>query len=148
MVLYWVETARLAGGDVSKVISTAQATVHYGGTPMAEADKAALIRNRDKLESLGCFTEEGMAKLRTGATPTITKGEHAGDSVALDHILPRAVVPELAAKFFNLEAIPSKLNLAKSDHISKREVEIAKRWKQDGLLSEDGLKAVEMAAPK
>jgi hypothetical protein len=38
-----------------------------------------------------------MDKLRGGGSPAITVGEHAGDSIALDHVLPRAVVPELAA---------------------------------------------------
>ena len=64
-----------------------------------------------------------MAELRKGGSPTITKGEHAGDSVALDHVLPRAVVPELAARFYNLEAIPAKANLAKSAKVGQRELD-------------------------
>lgn len=73
----------------------------------------------------------------------ITKGEHAGDSIALDHILPRSIVPELAARFYNLEAIPSKVNLQKSAKIRKRELQLARRWQREGLPSAKGLKAVE-----
>lgn len=68
---------------------------------------------------------------------------NAGDTIALDHILPVKVVPELAASFYNLEAIPSKKNLRIGAKITGREVIIAKRWNLDGLLSAEGLKAVE-----
>jgi len=87
-----------------------------------------------------------MAELRNCGSPTITKGKHAGDSVALDQVLPRAVVPELAARFYNLEAIPAKENLAKSAKIEERELLLARRWAKDGLLSAEGLAAVEIAA--
>lgn len=68
--------------------------------------------------------------------PAITKGEHAGDTIALDcHVLPRAVGPELAARFYNLEAVPSRLNLAKSAKIGKREQDPARQWNREGMLS-------------
>ncbi len=87
-----------------------------------------------------------MAELRKGGSPKISKGEHAGESVALDHVLPRAIVPELAARFYNLEAIPAHENLVKSAKIGKRELELARRWNREGLLSAEGLKVVEVAA--
>ena len=87
-----------------------------------------------------------MAKLRKGGSPQITKGVHAGDFIALDHVLPRAIVPELAARFYNLEAIPARQNRAKSAQIGKREMDLARRWRRDGLLSAEGLKAVDAAA--
>ena len=77
----------------------------------------------------------------------IMKGEHAGDSIALDHVLPRSLVPELAARFYNLEAIPSRQNLAKSDRIGKREIDIARRWQKMGLLSAKGLNAIAKPLP-
>jgi hypothetical protein len=89
-----------------------------------------------------------MAELRKGGSPTITKGPHAGDSVALDHVLPRAVVPKLAARFYNLEAIAAKANLAKSAKIGQRELDLARRWQREGLLSAAGLAAVEAAGLK
>ena len=80
------------------------------------------------------------------ASPEITRGEHADDSIALDHVLPRAVVPELEARFYNLEAVPSKVNRRKSADLTSREISLARRWHREGLLSADGLAAVEKAA--
>ena len=82
--------------------------------------------------------------------PTITKGPHTREGIALDHalpraVLPRAVVPELAARFYNLEAIPAKANLAKSAKIGQRELDPVRRWQKSGLLSAAGLAAVEAA---
>ena len=80
-----------------------------------------------------------------GGSPAITKGEHAGDTIALDHILPIAVVPELAAMFYNLEVMSAHQNQAKSARIGGCEVEIARRWHREGLLSAAGVQAVEAA---
>ena len=147
-VLYWLETARRGGGDVSTVIDTAQRAAGYGGSSGAKADKQAILWSRKNLESWGCFTPEGMEKLRNGGSPKITQGQKAGDTIALDHVLPFAVVPELAARFYNLEAIPSKENLRKSAKITAREFTLAKRWNREGLLSAEGLEAVESEQEK
>jgi len=144
-ILYWLETARLTGGEPKDVIDAAQTSAGYAESPGAKADKQGILWSRAKLEEYGCYGPEGMEKLRKGGSPAITRGEHAGDSIALDHVLPRAVVPELAARFYNLEAIPAKANLKKSAKISKRELELARRWQKEGLLSAQGLKAIEEA---
>jgi hypothetical protein len=68
------------------------------------------------------------------------------DGIALDYVLPRAVVPELAARFYNLEAIPAKANGRKGAKIGQRELDLARRWHREGLLSAAGLAAVEEAA--
>ena len=90
-----------------------------------------------------------MAKLRKGGSPTVTRGPHAGDTVALDHGLLRSIIPEFAARFFNLEAIDASENLAKSAKSAKviaPEVTLARRWNRGGRLSAAGLGAVEAAA--
>ena len=81
--------------------------------------------------------------MRKGGSPIITKGESIGDSIAIDHVLPRSIVPELAARFYNLEAIPAKKNLLKSANITEREINLARRWHREKLLSLNGLRAVE-----
>jgi hypothetical protein len=146
-VFYWLETARRAGGKPSEVIDVAQAAVGYAGTPRAHADRQCIIWSAGRLLQLGCFTPAGMAKLRKGGSPQITRGEHAGEFIALDHVLPRAVVPELAARFYNLEAIPARQNLAKSAKITQREILLARRWNREGLLTADGLKNIIDAMP-
>ena len=87
-----------------------------------------------------------MAKLRKGGSPTVTRGPHAGDTVALDHGLLRSIIPEFAAWFFNLEAIDASKNLAKSAKVTAPEVTLARRWNRGGRLSAAGLGAVEAAA--
>ena len=88
------------------------------------------------------FDEAGMVKLRKGNAPTITKGPYAGEIVTGDHIIPRSVCPELDNKIYNLEMMPLTLNQRKGAKIGTRQIDLAKRWNQDGLLSDDGLKVV------
>jgi hypothetical protein len=86
-VLYWLETARLAGGEVGEILTTAQTTAGYAGTPMAAADQRAIAWSRKKLDDYGCFDEAGLEKLRKGGSPVITKGNFTG---APDRVGPRA----------------------------------------------------------
>ena len=79
------------------------------------------------LESLRCFDEAGMIKLRKGNAPTITKGPYPGEIVNGDHIIPRSVCPELDNAFYNLEMMPLTLNQRKSAKISTRQIDLAKR---------------------
>ena len=74
--------------------------------------------------------------------PTITKGPYAGEIVTGDHIIPRSVCPELDNALYNLEMMPLTLNQRKSAKIGQRQIDLAKRWNADGLLSDEGLKAV------
>lgn len=53
------------------------------------------MRNVTILEGLGCLTPTGMEKLRRGNAPIITRGPYAGELAEVDHIIPRAVAPEL-----------------------------------------------------
>ena len=94
------------------------------------------------LERLGCIDEAGMIKLRKGNAPTITKGPYAGEIVTGEHIIPRSVCPELDNALYNLEMMPLTLNQRKSAQIGTRQIDLAKRWNADGLLSEEGLRAV------
>ncbi|GAA5119319.1 hypothetical protein GCM10023212_11280 [Luteolibacter yonseiensis] len=144
-ILGWLEIARLAGGDPLDVIDTAQAVAGYGGSNKALADRVALCHSWNNLHEFGCFTVEGVVTLKKGGSPTITRGEHAGEKVHIDHILPRSLVPELYDCIHNLEPIPSSLNASKGAKVGRSEVELARLWHGLGLLSADGLAAVESA---
>lgn len=141
-IAYWLEVARRDGQEAGAVISQAQQKAGYAGTPRADVEKAALLRNLTILERLGCLTDDGMAKLRKGNAPTITRGPYAGDVVEVDHIIPRAVVPELDCKLYNLEFMPARMNREKSAKIGQRQIALAKQWNAQGLLSEAGFQAV------
>ena len=60
----------------------------------------------------------------------------------MDHIIPRAVVPELDNVIANLELMPLRMNEGKSAKIGDRQRDLAKKLYQAGLLSKKGLEAV------
>lgn len=141
-ITYWLEFARRLGQDPDAVLRKAQ---HLSGdlkTIRAEADRDSLLRNRTILEKLGCLNEIGMDRLRRGLAPTITLGPYAGDIASVDHILPFSVVPELDTCLFNLEFMPSRLNENKGAKVGRRQLDLARKWHEAGLLSKDGFQAI------
>ena len=148
LVCYHLEVARRDGQESAAIITEAQLALGMAGTPRAEAVKASLIRNIDILEKLGCFDESGMAKLKTGNAPTVTRGPYAGDIASVDHIIPRSIVDELDEKLFNLEFMPSRMNSKKGNTVTLRQIQLGRKWNRAGLLSDAGLRAVEMAAKR
>lgn len=141
-ICYWLEMARRGGQEPAAVIEAAQKADGVAGTPRAAVERAALVRNLTILDRLGCLTDEGMAALRKGNSPKITKGPYAGDIASVDHIIPRAVAPELDLKLYNLEIMPERMNREKSATVGQRQVALAKEWAGKGLLSQAGLQAV------
>ena len=139
---YWLQMAHIWGFDVGKVIDQVHSVIGSYKPKRAKAQRESLIRNRVILERLGCIDEAGMIKLRKGNAPTITKGPYAGEIVTGDHIIPRSVCPELDNALYNLEMMPLTLNQKKSAKIGQRQIDLAKRWNTDGLLSDEGLGAV------
>jgi hypothetical protein len=49
------------------------------------------------------------------------------------------VTPELDNTLFNLEMMPLTLNQRKSAKVGQRQLDLARRWNQAGLLSDEGL---------
>ena len=80
--------------------------------------------------------------MRRGKAPTVMKGPYKGDQLSVDHIIPRAVVPELDNVIANLELMPLRLNERKNAKIGSRQRDLAKKFYQAGLLSRKGLEAV------
>jgi hypothetical protein len=140
--VYWLETARKAGESPEKVAQTAVAKAGYKDAS-AKLTKDAMLRNLDIAGKLGCLDETGMDAMRRGKAPTVRKGPYTGDIASVDHIIPRAVVPELDNVIANLELLPLKLNESKNSNIGDRQRDMAKRFHAAGLLSAAGLKAVE-----
>jgi hypothetical protein len=105
----------------------------------------SLLRNRIILERLGCLDETGMAKLRRGNAPTITKGPYKGELATVDHIIPRSVCPELDNKLYNLEFMPASINGKKGDKVGLRQLQLGRQWHNFGLLSAEGLALLEEA---
>ena len=140
-IVYWIETARQKGQGPADVIKAAHAINKQSGF-RADEQRASIIRNRRILEKLGCLTDNNMAKLRRGYAPTITLGRYAGEIAEVDHIIPYAVCPELDCKLYNLELMPKTLNRKKSDKVGDRQLQLARKWHEAGLLSKAGLSRV------
>ena len=140
--VYWLAEARINGQSPKKVAQAAVSKAGYN-KKAAALTKAELLRNLDIAEKLGCLDADGMAKTRRGDAPTVRKGPYAGEIASVDHIIPRAVAPELDNVIANLELLPLKVNESKNDKIGDRQRHLAKKFYAAGLLSAAGLKAIE-----
>jgi hypothetical protein len=140
--VYWLAEARINGQSPKKVTQAAVSNAGYN-KKAAALTKAELLRNLDIAEKLGCLDADGMAKMRRGDAPTVRQGPYAGEIASVDHIIPRAVAPELDNVIANLELLPLKVNESKNHKIGDRQRHLAKKFHAAGLLSDAGLKAVE-----
>ena len=125
-----------------KVAAKAVALVGMKGKA-ASLTAAAMVRNLKIADELGCLDADGLRDLERGQAPTVRKGPYAGDELSVDHIIPRAVAPELDNVIANLELLPLRVNEAKNDKVGARQVDLARKLHKAGLLSPEGLKAVE-----
>src|SRR5205814_6934471 len=114
----------------------------YKNSDAAKLTKDALLRNLDIAEKLGCLDDAGLAEMRRGKAATVMRGPYKGDQLSVDHIVPRAVVPELDNVIANLELMPLRMNERKNAKIGSRQRDLAKKFYQAGLLSRKGLEAV------
>ena len=143
--VYWLAAARKEGEKPAKVLDRAVTLAGYKNSDAAKLTKDALLRNLDIAEKLGCLDEAGLAEMRRGKAATVMKGPYKGDRLSVDHIVPRAVVPELDNVIANLELMPLRMNESKNDKIGDRQRDMAKKLCQAGLLSKRGLQAVNQA---
>jgi len=132
---------RGAGAPPETVVARAVALVGMKGEA-AKLTAEAMLRNLVIAERLGCLDAEGMAAMRRGKAPTITKGPYRGDRTSVDHIIPRAVAPELDTVIANLEVMPLRMNESKNAKIGARQVDLARKFRAAGLLSAAGLVVV------
>lgn len=55
----------------------------------AKLTAAAMARNLDIAEKLGCLDAPGLQEMRQGKSPTVKTGPYAGQELSVDHIIPR-----------------------------------------------------------
>jgi len=144
--VYWLSTARAANQDPTKTLDTAIARAGYINAPAVRLTRDALLRNLDIATKLGCLDAGGLAEMRHGKAPTIHKGPYRGDQLSVDHIIPRAVCPELDNVIANLELMPLRMNESKNAKVGERQLSLAKKFRAAGLLTPDGLQQVQIAA--
>ncbi len=135
-------TAKQNGQDPAKVAGRAVELIGWARTAKGKMTADALTRNLVIAERLGAVTPADIEAMSRGRSPTIRKGPYEGDIISVDHIVPRAVAPELDNVIANLEFMPLKLNQSKNDRIGDRQVSVANALRDAGLLSDEGLKRV------
>jgi len=106
------------------------------------------LENLKIAKELGLLTLQGMAELRKGKSATITKGQYSGEEAEAEHVIPRAVCPELQNQVMNLELLPASVNRAKSDKVTDRAKVFAKELYDANLLSEEGWERVSAISSK
>jgi hypothetical protein len=147
-IAYWLEVARQDGREPEAEMATALGAHGWSGTLKAQLTTAAMARNRTIAERLGCLDAEGMELLRRGKAPTITRGPYAGEKLTVDHIIPRAVAPTLDKVLANLELMPHSLNIRKGAKVGQRQIDLANKLLQAGLLApEDHAAILERQTP-
>ena len=140
--VYWLTTAASNSAAPAQVIDTALKTVGMKGEAAA-LTKQALLRNLDIASKLGCLDEEGLAAMRRGNAPTVRRGPYTGDKLSVDHIIPRAVCPELDNVIANLELMPLRMNESKNDKIGARQLDLARKLHSAGLLSAEAKQKID-----
>ena len=101
-----------------------------------------MVRNLSIAEKLGATTPQDIDDMSKGKTGDVRNGPYAGQLLSVDHIIPRAVAPELDNVIANLELMPLTMNMSKNDKVTSRQVDFAKKMNAAGLLSSAGLEAV------
>ncbi len=135
-IMYYLASARDLGTDAGQVIDQAQKTSGSAGTPRASLVKASLLRNLKICDGLGLLTPENRQRLRRGYAPIVTRGPYAWQTAEVDHIVPRKWCPETDNELANLEMLPESLNRAKGAKVGDRQLDVAKRFRAAGLISE------------
>jgi len=141
--VYWLAYAEEQGQKPEAVLDESAKLNKTEGTQYAGFVRWGLLENLKIAKELGLLTPEGMAELRRGKSATITKGQDAGQEAEADHVIPRAICPELQNQVMNLELLPASLNRLKSDKVTDRAKVFAKELYEAKLLSEEGWKKVQ-----
>jgi hypothetical protein len=137
--------AKQAGTDPARVAADAVTRIGWSGTEKGKLTADALVRNLKIAEELGAVTQPDIELMKRGRAPTVRTGPDTGDIVSVDHIIPRAVVPELDNVIANLEFMPLKKNISKNDSIGKPQLELARKLHDAGLLGDAGFQRVTAA---
>lgn len=125
------------------ILERALQRTHGYSADASKLTREALLRNLTIADRLGCLDADGLAEMKKGHAATIRRGPYKGDQLSVDHIIPRTVAPELDNVIANLELMPLRMNEGKNDRVGDRQVDLARKLRKAGLLSEKGLGAVQ-----
>jgi len=133
-IVYWLETGRRDGQSPKQLMEETMGRLGWNDE-RGQLTTEAMLRNLDIASKLGCTDDEGMTNMRHGKCPIVKMGPYAGDSLSVDHIVPRARYPQLDNVLANLEMMPMQLNRAKGDKVGQRQQYELGRFRDAGLIS-------------
>ena len=122
-----------AGIDLRDVLRRAE---RINNTPTNYSDllTESLLRNVKIARELELDAPENLARMEEGRSPIVGRGPYAGEKAEVDHIVPRALAPDLDNLLINLELMPMTLNRRKSDKVTERAASMAKRFFDAGVM--------------
>lgn len=138
-ITYWLFITQQSGAMPEAAIDEAFTRFGWKNTPQGEETKATMIRNLSRALYLGCCDAKGLEDMRRGQSPTIQRGSFAGDEMSVDHVLPRAKVPELDNVLANLELMPKRMNSSKNAKLGEREKIMAIRFVSAGIVKPESV---------
>ncbi len=96
-------------------------------------------------KKLGLYTPKNLEQLRHGRAPIVSKGAYKGETVEIDHLIPKALSPELENSMANLTWLPASANRTKSASITKAAIRRSDQLQKEinWSPSTDFLKGVE-----
>ncbi len=143
--VYWVHQAEVLGLDLPSTLSRAVSNYEDTDQHRALTIKSLLINHR-RMDRAGCYTAENLVQLRKGRAAVITRGAHIGQTMEVDHIVPKSLVPSLAKDFANLRFTPFEVNRTKSDTIRAQQLRAVKIFVREGLIPESAVARIEPLA--
>lgn len=133
------------GLDIPKLISMAQ-PAHKHPPVLTRLNLKRFLSNLELGIAYGIYEgEDNLKALAYGRAPTITKGEFKGQRIDVEHIVPKAIAPDLDNILANLMWLPASLNQSKSDTITDEAMQMAEIFVEQGILPRDQFLAVKRA---
>src|SRR4051794_33846236 len=119
-ITYWLETGRREGKPPEEIMDDVMNRLGWNDE-RGRLTTAAMLRNVDIATKLGCTDDEGMEHVRHGRCAIVKNGPYAGDTLSVDHLVPRALYPHLNTVRPNLDLIPIKLTRKKTPSFGQRQ---------------------------
>jgi len=137
-ITFHLASAKAEGVNLSQIADAALLKVGITNRAASQLTKTAMLRNVTIAEKLGSLDSSGMDEMRNGRAATVRRGPYAGDELSVDHIIPRAVVPELDNVIANLELMPQRANSRKNANVGQRQQDLAESCtKRDFLVARE-----------
>jgi len=143
--IYWCEMLVRQGKNIEAVNLIG---ANPANSQINSFTKRRIIENLRQAQEMGILNPDGLAKLRQGSPPVITKGDYISQLAMFDQIISNELCPELNDKPYNYRLCPASLESRKADKMGEEYLKYAEELHSCGLLSAKGLQAVKKAYEK